>query len=265
MSYLKRSFQIEQDYEKLKNKLYNSEYRRMMRIEKKYNGDRTKIQQELGFVLPLRSKRKRRTKAAKLSNSDIPEADLTTSETGKADSDENSAEGSRNAKTTAIDSTVATNTLAIDSTKSQSSHAMVCDAVHTELVPTVSVDTNSSNNTLSMEITNTVINTNEIVNNDGTEKNTTKPSNQPTNASVSNSAKASTTDFPVSGELNVDNNTKTVDASDNSTNNTSSVSMFFGGQPSISTNTTSNKTSEQRQTFMASNRTKGTSKGIQGT
>ena len=50
---------MEIEYEKLRTKLYNTEYRRLARIEKKYNGDRVKIREELGFEMPVRSKRKR--------------------------------------------------------------------------------------------------------------------------------------------------------------------------------------------------------------
>ena len=55
---------MENEYEKLKAKLYNTEYRRLARIDKKYNGDRVKIREELGFDMPVRSKRKRTQKDA---------------------------------------------------------------------------------------------------------------------------------------------------------------------------------------------------------
>ena len=54
--------QIEDLYEKLKFRLYNTEYRKMKRIEQRYDGDRSKILNELGFDLPFRAKRVRKTK-----------------------------------------------------------------------------------------------------------------------------------------------------------------------------------------------------------
>jgi len=53
---------VENEYEKLRTKLYNSEYRRLIRIDKKYNGDRVKIREELGFDMPVRAKRQRQLK-----------------------------------------------------------------------------------------------------------------------------------------------------------------------------------------------------------
>ena len=64
--------QIEDLYEKLRFKLYNTEYRKMKRIEKRYDGDRSKIRSDLGFELPFRAKRVRKTSKDKASQ-DIPE------------------------------------------------------------------------------------------------------------------------------------------------------------------------------------------------
>ena len=65
--------QIEDLYEKLRFKLYNTEYRKMKRIEKRYDGDRSKIRSDLGFDLPFRAKRVRKNKDK--ASQDVPQVD----------------------------------------------------------------------------------------------------------------------------------------------------------------------------------------------
>ena len=64
--------QIEDLYEKLKFRLYNTEYRKMKRIEQRYDGDRSKIRTDLGFDLPFRAKRVRKT-SKDIATPDIPQ------------------------------------------------------------------------------------------------------------------------------------------------------------------------------------------------
>ena len=71
--------------------MYNTEYRRVKRILDKHNGNATKVRDELGFDVPTRAKRQRKSNPAKgsstpedsssnehrgvsTSNSDCPEA-----------------------------------------------------------------------------------------------------------------------------------------------------------------------------------------------
>ena len=54
-------------YEKLKDRLYNSFYRRQKRLEARYKGDLLKMREELGVEIPLRAKRPRKSKEASTS------------------------------------------------------------------------------------------------------------------------------------------------------------------------------------------------------
>ena len=49
--------------------MYNTEYRRVKRILDKHNGDTSKIREELGFDVPTRAKRQKRSNADKQSQS----------------------------------------------------------------------------------------------------------------------------------------------------------------------------------------------------
>ena len=49
-------------YDKLKSRLYNALYHREKRLEAKYKGDKTKMREDLGFEVPVRIKRPRKSK-----------------------------------------------------------------------------------------------------------------------------------------------------------------------------------------------------------
>ena len=49
-------------YDRLKSRLYNALYHREKRLEAKYKGDKTKMREDLGFEVPVRIKRPRKSK-----------------------------------------------------------------------------------------------------------------------------------------------------------------------------------------------------------
>ena len=75
--------QIAPLYEKLKDRLYNSFYRRQKRLEKKYNGDISKVREELGVDVPLRTKRRRLSKKGQ--NTNVDSQTSQTEESGTVD------------------------------------------------------------------------------------------------------------------------------------------------------------------------------------
>ena len=70
-------------YDKLKSRLYNALYHREKRLEAKYKGDKSKMREDLGFEVPVRIKRPRKSKE----NSTTASPQQTTSDVVSKDDD----------------------------------------------------------------------------------------------------------------------------------------------------------------------------------